>query len=105
MDVYRKAKGFLENKDMDSSFKFFTEFINSQLSSGASVITEELADSYNSRGHIRYLWVEFDDAISDYSAAIELDSTFAVSYYNRGQVHYRLGINFAMPLRGKSPIP
>lgn len=92
MDVYRKAKGFLENNDLDSSFKFFTEFIDSQLPSGAPVGTEELADAHNSRGHIRYLWVEFDDAVSDYSAAIELDPTFAVSYYNRGQVHYRLGI-------------
>ena len=40
---------------------------------------------------LRYLWVDFDEAISDYTEAIELDPTFAIAYYNRGQIHYRLG--------------
>ena len=88
MEIYLEAKRLLERKELESSFKRFSDFINS---SSAHSSREELVDAYNSRGHIRYLWVEFDEAITDYSAAIELDSSYAVAYYNRGQIHYRLG--------------
>lgn len=50
-----------------------------------------LSCAWNDRGHLKYLQVNFDDAISDYTRAIELDKDFAVPYYNRGQVHYRMG--------------
>jgi len=88
MDVFREAKDLLGKGELDLSFKRFTDFIKSSDESPS----EELIDAYNSRGHIRYLWVEFDEAICDYSKAIELDPKYAVAYYNRGQIHYRLGI-------------
>lgn len=91
MEVYREAKSLLEKKELKSSFKCFTNFIDSQEGLTLPECREELTDAYNSRGHIRYLWVDFDEAVEDYSAALELDSNFAVAYYNRGQVHYRLG--------------
>ena len=50
-----------------------------------------LSRAWNDRGHLKYLQVKFDDAISDYTRAIELDEDFAIPYYNRGQVHYRMG--------------
>ena len=50
-----------------------------------------LADVYNTRGHIKYLWVDFNEAVEDYTAAITTDPTHAVAFYNRGQVHYRMG--------------
>lgn len=50
-----------------------------------------LSCAWNDRGHLKYLQVKFDDAISDYTRAIELDKDFAIPYYNRGQVHYRMG--------------
>lgn len=50
-----------------------------------------LSCAWNDRGHLKYLQVNFEDAISDYTRAIELDNDFAVPYYNRGQVHYRMG--------------
>lgn len=95
METYRKARSLLDEKELDQSFKYFTDFINSERELRQSEHRQELIDAYNSRGHIRYLWVEFDDAIDDYSAAIELDPNFAVAYYNRGQIHYRLGTNLA----------
>lgn len=50
-----------------------------------------LSCAWNDRGHLKYLKVDFDAAISDYTQAIELDKNFAVPYYNRGQIHYRMG--------------
>ena len=48
-------------------------------------------DAFNARGHIKYLWVDFDGAVEDYTEAIRRNPDFAVAYYNRGQIHYRLG--------------
>lgn len=93
MDLYKEAKRLLEERELDSSFRLFTDFIESQKFLDRPQYVEELRDAYNSRGHIRYMWVKFDEAVVDYSKAIELDSEFAVAYYNRGQVHYRLGNN------------
>ena len=49
-----------------------------------------LSLAYNERGQLKYLLVCFDDAIQDYSKAIRLHPN-AISFYNRGQVYYRLG--------------
>lgn len=100
LELYREAKSLLEKRNLESSFKCFTEFINSQRALSLPEYEEELMDAYNCRGHIRYLWVDFDEAITDYSAALELDSNFAVAYYNRGQIHYRLGINQGPQFKG-----
>lgn len=50
-----------------------------------------LGNAYNYRGQIKYLRVDFDEAVDDYSQAIKLCPHFAIAYYNRGQIHYRLG--------------
>jgi len=91
MEIYKKAKRLLETGQLEASFKLFSEFIEDRKDCGSPDLLAELTDAYNSRGHIRYLWVEFDEAIEDYSEAIKLDPKFAVAYYNRGQIHYRLG--------------
>ena len=46
---------------------------------------------WNDRGHIKYLQVDFYAAVNDFTEAIKLDSGFAVPFYNRGQIHYRMG--------------
>lgn len=51
----------------------------------------DLATAYNNRGQIKYLRVDFHEAIEDYSSAIEADSQFEIPFYNRGLIHYRLG--------------
>ena len=58
---------------------------------GVVLSDKQLADVYNSRGHVRYLLVDFNEAIEDYSEAIILNNRHGVAYYNRGQVHYRMG--------------
>lgn len=51
----------------------------------------DLAVEMNNQGHKKYLAVDFDDAIADYTRALDLCPTLAVAYYNRGTVLYRLG--------------
>ena len=91
MEFYLEAKRLLCEGELESSFKTFTSFINSQTTSHHREHLTELADAFNSRGHIKYLRVEFDEAIEDYTEAIKIDPNFSVPYYNRGQIHYRLG--------------
>ncbi|KAI3364226.1 hypothetical protein L3Q82_011031 [Scortum barcoo] len=50
-----------------------------------------LAAAYNNRGQIKYLRVDFSEAVEDYTSAIETDSRFETPLYNRGLIHYRLG--------------
>ena len=80
----------------DDAFDSFTEFIRNKDAVLESGYRKELAQAYNERGHIRYLRVDFGNAIDDYTESIHLDGEFAVAYYNRGQVHYRLGGKFVI---------
>ncbi|KAM9065125.1 tetratricopeptide repeat protein 32 [Sarcophilus harrisii] len=52
---------------------------------------EDLAAAYNNRGQIKYLRVDFDDAVADYTAAIAALPQYEVPYYNRGLISYRMG--------------
>uniref|UniRef100_A0A667GAS3 Tetratricopeptide repeat domain 32 n=1 Tax=Lynx canadensis TaxID=61383 RepID=A0A667GAS3_LYNCA len=56
---------------------------------------EDLATAYNNRGQIKYLRVDFYEAMDDYTSAIRVQPTFEVPYYNRGLILYRLGKNFS----------
>ena len=51
-----------------------------------------IARAWNDRGHLKYLQVDFYGAVADFSQAILLDNEFAVPFYNRGQIHYRMGM-------------
>ncbi|TNN45207.1 Tetratricopeptide repeat protein 32 [Liparis tanakae] len=50
-----------------------------------------LAGAYNNRGQIKYLRVDFDEAVEDFTSAIRTDSQFEIPLYNRGLIRYRLG--------------
>ncbi|KAM5142693.1 tetratricopeptide repeat protein 32 [Callospermophilus lateralis] len=58
---------------------------------GSKCIPEDLATAYNNRGQIKYLRVDFFEAMDDYTSAIEVQPSFEVPYYNRGLILYRLG--------------
>ncbi|XP_004696109.1 tetratricopeptide repeat protein 32 [Echinops telfairi] len=58
---------------------------------GSKCCPEDLATAYNNRGQIKYLRVEFHEAMDDYTSAIAAQPNFEVPYYNRGLVLYRLG--------------
>jgi len=77
------------NGRLDEAFELYTKVIDAN--SGHENLTKMVAEAFNNRGQIKYLRVDFDEAIEDYTNAIELDKNFAVAYYNRGQIHYRLG--------------
>ncbi|XP_062840127.1 tetratricopeptide repeat protein 32 isoform X2 [Anolis carolinensis] len=51
----------------------------------------DMATALNNRGQIKYLRVDFYEAMDDYTAAIEAQPDFEVPYYNRGLILYRLG--------------
>ena len=91
MRFYQRAKELMKSGRNDDAFDSFTEFIRNEDAVLEAGYRDELARAYNERGHIRYLRVDFGNAIDDYTKSIHLDEEFAVAYYNRGQVHYRLG--------------
>jgi len=71
----------------------FNRFIVSYQDQPAQVRTQfrqHLSFAYNSRGLARYLQVEFELALDDFSEAIALDSSVANFYYNRGLIKFRL---------------
>ncbi|GAV03971.1 hypothetical protein RvY_14324 [Ramazzottius varieornatus] len=94
---------FEEAKRLESERKFkeaerrYTEYIRycaAEMDRGrknSNDLSERLALAYNNRGLVRYLLVDFDAAIQDFTSALQLDDQLAVAYYNRGLVHYRLG--------------
>ena len=53
-----------------------------------------MPSAYNNRGYLRYLAVDFDKASDDYTSCLKLDPKFTVAYYNRGMIHYRLGMQY-----------
>ncbi|XP_066467909.1 tetratricopeptide repeat protein 32 isoform X1 [Tiliqua scincoides] len=53
--------------------------------------SRDLATALNNRGQIKYLRVDFYQAMDDYTSAIETKPDFEVPYYNRGLILYRLG--------------
>jgi len=85
----QQAHLLLNKGSLEESFKILSQYIESHSTEECSV--SELADAYNTRGHIRYLWVDFNEAIADYTEAINRTPDLYIAHYNRGQVHYRLG--------------
>ncbi|KAK3575996.1 hypothetical protein CHS0354_007534 [Potamilus streckersoni] len=51
----------------------------------------QLGLAYNNRGYMRYLAVDFDKAIEDYSHGLANNPKLPCTYYNRGLIHYRMG--------------
>ena len=48
--------------------------------------------AYFSRGAVLHLLEQYENAISDYSKAIEIDSTFMMPYHNRSNAYKTLGM-------------
>ncbi|XP_043927167.1 tetratricopeptide repeat protein 32 [Protopterus annectens] len=71
----------------------YSEFITTacQNKPNNCVPHRDLAVAYNDRGQIKYLRVDFYEAVDDYTSAINIQPDFEVPYYNRGVVWYRLG--------------
>lgn len=91
--LYDRAKLLQSNGCHNDALKVLDKVIGlaEQYKEESKSVTRLLSCAWNDRGHLKYLQVKFDDAISDYTRAIELDKDFTIPYYNRGQVHYRMG--------------
>jgi Tfp pilus assembly protein PilF/DNA-directed RNA polymerase subunit RPC12/RpoP len=52
-------------------------------------LTKAVARDYNNRGNILDSQGRYDEAIENFTRAIELDPTYALAYFNRGNVYAR----------------
>ncbi|XP_078585686.1 tetratricopeptide repeat protein 32-like [Branchiostoma floridae x Branchiostoma japonicum] len=99
-DLFRQAEQEFASQNFETAEKLYTEFLGGcerQKGEGGEVKdidperTSDLVTAYNNRGQIKYMRVDFDEAVEDYTTAIGVAPDVAVPYYNRGQIHYRLG--------------
>ncbi|MGE4536602.1 MAG: tetratricopeptide repeat protein [Desulfovibrio sp.] len=75
---------------MDEAIVAFSHIIDAG-GSGQSVDTQNLASVYNLRGMCHEAKNETDQALADYSKAIEIDPKMAEAYGNRAMLYARLG--------------
>ncbi|XP_072355009.1 tetratricopeptide repeat protein 32 isoform X3 [Scyliorhinus torazame] len=91
--VLREAELQFHKENFRTAEEFYTKFIHI-CTAGEwknKCCAEDLANAYNNRGQIKYLRVDFYEAMDDYTLAIQNKEDFEVPYYNRGLIHYRLG--------------
>ena len=50
-----------------------------------------LVSGRNNRGRCLFDLARYDEAVTEYDLAIELEPGFAAAYYNRGRAHMALG--------------
>ncbi|KAM7428090.1 Tetratricopeptide repeat [Porites harrisoni] len=92
-EVYERAKVLQAKKCHDGAIKELNKLIElaEKIKNEDDLPKVLIARAWNDRGHLKYLQVDFYGAVADFSQAILLDNEFAVPFYNRGQIHYRMG--------------
>lgn len=92
--VYERAKVLQAKRCHDDAMKELDKFIElaEECEEEQESLNRLLARAWNDRGHLKYLQVDFYGAVDDFTQAIKLDNDFAVPFYNRGQIHYRMGM-------------
>ncbi|KAG1941937.1 tetratricopeptide repeat protein 32 [Pimephales promelas] len=88
--ILQKAHDEFNSKNFKRAEEIYTQFIES-CSNSRDCNARDLAIAYNNRGQVKYLRVDFYEAMDDYTSAIQINSQFEVPLYNRGLVRYRLG--------------
>ncbi|XP_060068148.1 tetratricopeptide repeat protein 32-like [Ylistrum balloti] len=93
--LFELAKSEESQGNHDKALELYSSFIDftsrDNQSDNNDSLKQTLALAYNNRGYLRYLRVDFDEAVEDFTKGINLDPGLAVAYYNRGTIHYRLG--------------
>ncbi|KAM3602527.1 uncharacterized protein V6R79_005759 [Siganus canaliculatus] len=84
------AHSEFKRQNFKQAEELYSKFITLCLQSSERE-SRKLATAYNNRGQIKYLRVDFHEAVEDYTSAIQTDSQFETPFYNRGLIHYRLG--------------
>lgn len=88
--ILQKAHDEFNSKNFKRAEEIYTQFIESCTKS-RDCNALDLAIAYNNRGQVKYLRVDFYEAMDDYTSAIQINSQFEVPLYNRGLIRYRLG--------------
>ncbi|KAM9840080.1 tetratricopeptide repeat protein 32 [Aulostomus maculatus] len=89
-EVFQYASVEFNKQNFKQAEELYTKFISSCTQS-RKCDANCLAKAYNNRGQIKYLRVDFHEAVEDYTSAIKADSELEVPFYNRGLIKYRLG--------------
>lgn len=76
--------------DMDKAMAAFTRIIDAA-ASGAAMDAQNLASAYNLRGMCHDVKNESEQALADYTKAIETDAKMAEAYGNRALLYAKLG--------------
>ncbi|XP_063078656.1 tetratricopeptide repeat protein 32 [Engraulis encrasicolus] len=90
-NIVKEAHNEFKNKNFKAAEELYSLYIQSCENPSRKCDANELAVALNNRGQIKYLRVDFKEAIEDYTLAIKQKNEFEVPYYNRGLIHYRLG--------------
>ncbi|XP_043076437.1 tetratricopeptide repeat protein 32 [Puntigrus tetrazona] len=88
--ILQKADDEFNSKNYKPAEELYTKFIESCAKS-RDCAAHDLAVAYNNRGQVKYLRVDFYEAMDDYTSAIQINNRFEVPLYNRGLIRYRLG--------------
>ncbi|XP_054840586.1 tetratricopeptide repeat protein 32 isoform X2 [Eublepharis macularius] len=79
------AHARFQERRFEEAEELYSRYIQHCACSKSSKCTcQDLATALNNRGQIKYLRVDFYEAMDDYTSAIETQSDFEVPYYNRG---------------------
>ncbi|XP_066467917.1 tetratricopeptide repeat protein 32 isoform X2 [Tiliqua scincoides] len=91
-DLLPSAHARFQERRFDEAEELYSRYIeHCACSGGSKCSSRDLATALNNRGQIKYLRVDFYQAMDDYTSAIETKPDFEVPYYNRGLILYRLG--------------
>ncbi|KAJ6653752.1 hypothetical protein lerEdw1_008724 [Lerista edwardsae] len=91
-DLLSTAHAQFQEKRFDEAEELYSRYVEHCACVGTSQCpSRALATALNNRGQIKYLRVDFYEAMDDYTSAIEAEPNFEVPYYNRGLILYRLG--------------
>ncbi|XP_075940712.1 tetratricopeptide repeat protein 32 [Anarhichas minor] len=88
--ILEYAHSEFKTQNFKRAEELYTKFISS-CAQFRDCEASSLASAYNSRGQIKYLRVDFNEAVEDFTSAIETDSRYEIPFYNRGLIRYRLG--------------
>nr|XP_020639911.1 tetratricopeptide repeat protein 32 [Pogona vitticeps] len=90
-DLLLAVHAQFRERQFERAEELYSRYLENCACSGGSKDSCDLATALNNRGQIKYLRVDFYEAMDDYTAAIEAKPDFEVPYYNRGLILYRLG--------------
>ncbi|CAM5131277.1 unnamed protein product [Natator depressus] len=96
-DLLSAAHAHFREQRFGPAEELYSRFIERCVRSSAGpaptrkCLTHDLATAFNNRGQIKYMRVDFYEAMDDYTSAIQTQPDFEVPYYNRGLILYRLG--------------